>query len=228
MLGFWHRSLRRALLISFNPCRSRRATQPWSARRCPSRDACDSKPCVGRYNCAVPTSSHLTCYFETPCLGAPPVLSRVEAAARGFTRFCTGLPCKEGHFAERFVSNRQCVTCNAAKARQRECIRGRRDPSHRMFRNVLRRTGQALKGRASPARVLGCDHPVLHDYIVDRFRPGMSWERYRQWEVDHVRPLSAARTHGELIELCHFSNLQPLWRRENLVKGGALDRRGVR
>jgi hypothetical protein len=49
----------------------------------------------------------------------------------------------------------------------------------------------------------------------------MIWEKYRQWEVDHVTPLSAARALGELIELCHYKNLQPLWRRDNLVKGGA-------
>jgi hypothetical protein len=72
-----------------------------------------------------------------------------------------------------------------------------------MFRNTLRRTGMALRGRASPAKALGCTHPELRDYIAARFRPGMSWERYRQWEVDHVMPLSAARTLGELIALCH-------------------------
>jgi len=90
-----------------------------------------------------------------------------------------------------------------------------------MFRNTLRRTGMALRGRASPAKALGCNHPELRDYIAARFRPGMTWEKYRQWEVDHVTPLSAARTLGELVELCHHKNLQPLWRRENLVKGGA-------
>jgi integrase len=57
--------------------------------------------------------------------------------------------------------------------------------------------------------------------IASQFRTGMCWERYRQWEVDHVRPLSSARTLRELIALCHFNNLQPLWRGENLQKGGA-------
>lgn len=90
-----------------------------------------------------------------------------------------------------------------------------------MHRNTLRRTGMALRSRASPTEALGCDHPYLRDYIACQFRFGMSWERYRQWEVDHVKPLSSANTLSELIELCHFSNLQPLWRSENLRKGGA-------
>jgi hypothetical protein len=70
-------------------------------------------------------------------------------------------------------------------------------------------------GPKKPAQV------TLRDHIAARFRFGMSWERYRQWEVDHVTPLSAASTLSELIELCHYSDLQPLWRSENLRKGGA-------
>jgi hypothetical protein len=90
-----------------------------------------------------------------------------------------------------------------------------------MYRNVLRRTGMALRGRASPAEAVGCAHPELRDHLAAQFRIGMHWGRYRQWEVDHIKPLSSARTLGELIALCHFSNLQPLWRSENLRKGGA-------
>lgn len=153
--------------------------------------------------------------------GAGPVLSRSEAAECGLFRFYTGRPCKAGHFSDRFVSNRQCVACNAIKARQREALRGVNDPSFRMYRNTLRRTGMALRGRASPANAVGCDHPELRDHIAGQFQTEMCWEKYRQWEVDHVRPLSSARTLSELIELCHYSNLQPLWRSENLRKGGA-------
>ncbi len=49
----------------------------------------------------------------------------------------------------------------------------------------------------------------------------MSWDKYGQWEVDHIVPLSAAKSLDELVRLCHFTNLQPLWKRENLAKGGA-------
>lgn len=153
--------------------------------------------------------------------GTLAVLGRTEAATRGLSRFHTGEPCKKGHRADRYVSNRQCVTCNAAKAREREALRGDRDPSYRMYRNTLRRTGMALRGLASPSDSVGCDHEELRDHISSRFGVGMSWGCYRQWEVDHVEPLSAAKSLVELIELCHFSNLQPLWRGDNLRKGGA-------
>lgn len=152
--------------------------------------------------------------------GTRPVLSRNEAAASGLSRYYTGRPCNAGHYSQRFISNRQCVACNAIKARQREALRGFTDPSFRMYRNTLRRTGMALSGLASPANAVGCDHSRLRDHIACQFRIGMSWETYRQWEVDHIKPLSSARTPCELIALCHYSNLQPLWRSENLRKGG--------
>lgn len=78
-----------------------------------------------------------------------------------------------------------------------------------------------LKGRYSPRQALGCDHATLREHISARFREGMMWARYGQWEVDHIVPLSAARSEAELLELCRFRNLQPLWKRENQMKGGA-------
>ncbi|MEW9806458.1 hypothetical protein [Mesorhizobium marinum] len=153
--------------------------------------------------------------------GTPIVLDRKEAAKRGLSRFYTGQLCREGHRAERFVGNRQCVVCNARQARQREVLRGLWEPSYRMYRNTLRRTGMALQGRASPAYAVGCDHVKLRDHIHARFRPGMTWGRYRQWEVDHIEPLGLASDLDDLIRRCHYTNLQPLWRRENRMKGGA-------
>lgn len=148
-------------------------------------------------------------------------VTRAEAAAGGLLRFYTGRPCRAGHLSERYLSNRQCVVCNGLKSRHREHLRGVRDPSFRMFRNVVRRSRMALRGRANAAMALGCELPELRDHIASRFRFGMSWERYRQWEVDHVVPLSAGTTLSEIVELCHYTNTQPLWRRDNLRKGGA-------
>jgi hypothetical protein len=153
--------------------------------------------------------------------GTPIVLSKSQAAMSGLSRFYTGKECRQGHLAERYVSNGQCVICNAKKSRQRERQRGLEDPSFRMFRNTLRRTGMALRGRASPTEALACNHIDLREHIAVQFRPGMTWGRYRQWEVDHIEPLSAARSIEQLLALCHYTNLQPLWRRENRIKGGA-------
>lgn len=149
------------------------------------------------------------------------LIGRKEAALRGLKRFYTGIVCKDGHLAERLVSNGQCVVCNARAARRREADRSASDPAYRLYRNAQRRAGQLLRGRASPSASIACSPQRLAEHIERQFTLGMAWANYRQWEVDHIVPLSAARTEEDLVELCRYTNLQPLWRRQNRMKGGA-------
>jgi 5-methylcytosine-specific restriction endonuclease McrA len=149
------------------------------------------------------------------------LLSRNEAMELGYKKYLTGRPCKEGHITKRYTSNKQCVRCNAVKAKRREARRCAEDVSYRMFRNVQRRSGQILIGRYSAREALGCDQETLCNHIEAQFTEGMGWHNYGQWEVDHIVPLSASQSLEEAIFLCHFSNTQPLWKRENLRKGNS-------
>jgi hypothetical protein len=49
----------------------------------------------------------------------------------------------------------------------------------------------------------------------------MSWENHHLdgWHIDHIIPLSSAKNEEDINELCHFTNLQPLWSVENYKKG---------
>jgi hypothetical protein len=58
-------------------------------------------------------------------------------------------------------------------------------------------------------------------HIAAHFSEGVTWDRYGHWEVDHIVPLSAARSLDEMIRLCSYRNLQPLWKRDNRMKDGA-------
>ena len=169
-------------------------------------------------NIPMPKSTNITPFLGQPA-SSTTIISRAEATLGGFSRFYTGRPCKVGHSAARYVSNQHCVECNAEKSREVERLRCERDPSYRMYRSVCRRSGQAIKGLSSISDALGIGHSRLRDYIENKFTEGMYWRKYGQWEVDHIVPLSNAGSLEELIFLCHYKNLQPLWKRVNRMKG---------
>lgn len=75
----------------------------------------------------------------------------------------------------------------------------------------------------SAVRDLGCSIDEFKKYISDKFQVGMSWDNYGQdtWHLDHIIPLCAfdLTDRDQLMAACHYTNLQPLWARDNLQKG---------
>ena len=73
--------------------------------------------------------------------------------------------------------------------------------------------------------IIGCTPHQLKEHIESKFKEGMSWENHGLfgWHIDHIIPLSSAKTEEELYKLCHYTNLQPLWSKDNLKKSNKLD-----
>ncbi len=69
--------------------------------------------------------------------------------------------------------------------------------------------------------IIGCRPEELKNYLENQFKAGMSWENYGYygWHIDHIIPLSSAKTEEEIFKLSHYTNLQPLWANENYKKG---------
>lgn len=72
--------------------------------------------------------------------------------------------------------------------------------------------------------IIGCTPQFLKEHIEKQFKDGMNWENYGLfgWHIDHIIPLSSAKTEEELYKLCHYTNLQPLWAEENMKKGNKI------
>ena len=72
-------------------------------------------------------------------------------------------------------------------------------------------------------KMLGCNYETAHKHLERQFTKGMSWDNHGKWHIDHIIPLSSAKTEEDLINLCHYTNLQPLWAEDNLSKGASID-----
>jgi hypothetical protein len=97
------------------------------------------------------------------------------------------------------------------------------DPMYKLRKNLRTRLYHALKGQArngSAVRDMGCTVEELRKHLESEWQEGMSWDNYGEWHIDHVVPLSrfnlSDRT--ELLRACHYTNLQPLWAKENILK----------
>lgn len=85
------------------------------------------------------------------------------------------------------------------------------------------RVGGFKKGTKT-AVMVGCTYAELKSHLEAKFSPGMTWENRgkKGWHIDHIVPLSSAKTEEELAALCHYSNMQPLWASDNYRKGAKI------
>ena len=108
-----------------------------------------------------------------------------------------------------------------SKEWQRE--RRKTDPLFKMKCNLRKRTWEAFKNQGyskntKTQEMLGIDWEVCKEHIERQFKKGMNWNNQGEWHIDHIIPLSSASTLERLKELCHYTNLQPMWAEDNLIK----------
>ncbi len=73
---------------------------------------------------------------------------------------------------------------------------------------------------------LGCSGLEVKQHIEKQFKPEMTWENHgvHGWHIDHIIPLASATTEDEIYKLCHYTNLQPMWAKDNLSKGSKIEK----
>lgn len=100
------------------------------------------------------------------------------------------------------------------------------DPLFALKMTFRTRLGNAFrvggfKKEKSSVDLLGCTWGEFKLHIESQFTEGMTWENRGRngWHIDHVKPLANAKTLAAVQELCHYTNLQPLWEADNIRKG---------
>lgn len=74
----------------------------------------------------------------------------------------------------------------------------------------------------SAVRDLGCTIEQFAKHIESKFLPGMNWGNrgVAGWHIDHIIPLAAfdLRDPEQRKKACHYTNMQPLWAKDNMKK----------
>lgn len=130
--------------------------------------------------------------------------------------------------ANRERRNHKSREWNKRNPEKRREIERKRYEKNRALCNLRSRMYKALKGYTKGASTLpltGVESiEQLKAYIESKFQPGMSWDNYGLWHIDHIKPCSAFdfSITEQQFECFHYTNLQPLWKLDNLKKGSTL------
>lgn len=98
------------------------------------------------------------------------------------------------------------------------------DPQFRVAKNLRDRLYSALRRKRGLSNtaisLLGCSLSELCKHLESQFQPGMTWDNYGEWHVDHRIPLSwfDLTNPDSLRFACEYMNLQPMWAKDNFSK----------
>jgi len=135
---------------------------------------------------------------------------------------------KEKELNQFYSSNHKCKPCASKAASKSRIKRLKKDPLFK-FQEMSRistiyafkRTG--YRKTSNTHKLLGCSWETLRDRFEEMFEEGMTWDNHGEWHIDHIVPLSTAKTKEDVVRLCHYTNLQPLWAEDNLAKSDNLN-----
>lgn len=105
------------------------------------------------------------------------------------------------------------------------------DPIFKMAKTIRDAIGRAFRKNnkiksKNTISILGCSFEDFKLHIESQFEIWMTWDNFgsyltdgkRTWQIDHIVPISSAKTEEDIIRLNHYTNLRPLGSKENLEK----------
>jgi hypothetical protein len=133
---------------------------------------------------------------------------------------------------------KKCITEREYRRKNKDKINARKrklrekyvtNPIYRIRYSVKERIRSFLNSRNMQKNnktfeMVGIKPAELKYYLEKQFQEGMTWDNYGLygWHIDHIIPISSANNEEELIKLCHYTNLQPLWAVDNIRKSNKI------
>ena len=155
---------------------------------------------------------------------------RMDAHKRARVKECVCVPCRSKEAAKWKKANPESHKESTRRFRRKIKM----DPAKRMIQRYrqltskhARRAGVQGEVKGRKLEYLGCTAAELVAYLQNHFTRGMTWDNYgrikgvRCWEIDHIKPLTAfdLSDEGERRAAFHYTNLQPMWSKQNIRKG---------
>lgn len=104
----------------------------------------------------------------------------------------------------------------------RQIVRRKNNPHLRIKSNLSTRLSRLLRFAdrrkdGITLSIVGCSRDELIRHLERQFKPGMAWNNYGEWEIDHIKPCYQFdfTKEGDARRCFHFLNLRPLWGTEN-------------
>ena len=113
---------------------------------------------------------------------------------------------------------------DSAYCRERRRVSPQVRLAHSMRSRLRDAVGRVARS-GSAVRDLGCSIPELKAHLERQFLPGMTWDNWGggpgRWQIDHIYPLAKSdlTDRSQLLAVCNWENLQPLWFEDNVRKG---------
>ena len=116
-----------------------------------------------------------------------------------------------------YQSSKEVKDRNNERAKERR----RSDPAYSVVSRLRCRYRAALRGQTacSPGTMalLGCTKDEACKHLESQFAAGMNWGNMHLWHIDHIRPCASFEDPAD-PRCWHYTNLQPLWAKDNMEK----------
>lgn len=130
---------------------------------------------------------------------------------------------------ERYIKNKEhYIKNNNARKKVREAT----EPLYKFIANVRRNIRRSFSRNNSikfkkilkSEELLGCTIIEFMNYLLSKCPENTKVSDFHQfgYHLDHIFPISRATTQEEVEKLCHYTNYQPLWWKDNIIKSNKL------
>jgi len=115
--------------------------------------------------------------------------------------------------------------------RNKEKIKRINNPIYKLSQDIrtltngaFKRVNCTFKKSLKTEKILGCSIEFLINYLTKECGKNLQPSDFHRYgyHIDHIIPISLAKTEADVIKLSHYTNLQPLWWKDNLSKSNKI------